>query len=128
MVIRVRGSTTVARLISQIYKSLGILSKGHLVETDRSGLVAAYVGQTAIKVQELVRTAFDGVLFIDEAYTLSSGLSGDYGLEAIDILLKLMEDHRDNLIVIVAGYTDKMAVFSFIESRNAFAVQQISKI
>jgi stage V sporulation protein K len=105
------GKTTVARLVSQIYKALGILSNGHLVETDRAGLVAGYIGQTALKVQELVQKALGGILFIDEAYTLASGDAQDFGREAIDILLKLMEDHRDDLIVVVAGYTDKMEIF-----------------
>lgn len=105
------GKTTVARLLSQIYKSLGILSKGHLVETDRAGLVAGYVGQTALKVREVVGEAVGGVLFIDEAYALSTGGDNDFGREAIDTLLKMMEDNRDDLIVVVAGYTDKMSAF-----------------
>ena len=108
------GKTTVARLLAEIYRSMGILSKGHLVETDRSGLVAGYVGQTAIKVREVVKSALGGVLFIDEAYTLTSGAQEDYGREAVDTLLKLMEDHRDDLVVIVAGYTERM--HSFLES------------
>ncbi len=105
------GKTTVARLLSQIYKSLGILSGGHLVETDRAGLVAGYVGQTALKVREVVSEAIGGVLFIDEAYALSTGGDNDFGREAIDTLLKMMEDNRDDLIVVVAGYTDKMSAF-----------------
>jgi stage V sporulation protein K len=105
------GKTTVARLLSRIYKSLGILSKGHLVETDRSGLVAGYVGQTALKVKDVVGSAFGGILFIDEAYALSTGGGQDFGQEAIDTLLKIMEDNRDDLIVVVAGYTEKMNVF-----------------
>jgi SpoVK/Ycf46/Vps4 family AAA+-type ATPase len=106
------GKTTVARLLAHIYKSLDILSKGHLIETDRSGLVAGYVGQTALKVKEVTDKALGGILFIDEAYALSSNKEGwDYGQEAIDTLLKLMEDNRDDLIVVVAGYTDKMDNF-----------------
>ncbi|MBR6627055.1 MAG: AAA family ATPase [Lachnospiraceae bacterium] len=105
------GKTTIARMMAQIYKSLGILKSGHLVETDRSGLVAGYMGQTAEKVQGVVQRAMDGVLFIDEAYALVNGKEGDYGQEAIDTLLKAMEDHRDNLIVIVAGYSGPMEKF-----------------
>lgn len=106
------GKTTVARLLASIYQSLGLLSKGHLVEVDRSGLVAAYMGQTAIKVQEVVKSALGGVLFIDEAYSLVSGRhESDYGREAVDTLLKAMEDHRDDLVIIVAGYPKKMAEF-----------------
>jgi SpoVK/Ycf46/Vps4 family AAA+-type ATPase len=105
------GKTTVARLLGHIYRALGILSKGHLIETDRSGLVAGYVGQTALKVKEVVESALGGILFIDEAYALNAGMGQDFGQEAIDTLLKLMEDNRDNLIVVVAGYTAKMNAF-----------------
>lgn len=106
------GKTTVARLLAQIYHAMGILSKGQFVETDRSGLVAGYVGQTALKVQEAVEKALGGVLFIDEAYALTYSDSGnDYGQEAVDTLLKQMEDHREDLIVIVAGYPELMAGF-----------------
>lgn len=104
------GKTTVARLLSKIYASLGFLSKGHMVETERSGLVAGFVGQTAIKTREVCEQALGGVLFIDEAYTLA-GKENDYGQEAIDTLLKFMEDNRDDLVVVVAGYPDKMAGF-----------------
>lgn len=105
------GKTMVARLMSRIYHSLGILSKGHLVEVDRSGLVAGYVGQTAIKTQEVINRAMGGVLFIDEAYALTSRGPQDYGQEAVETLLKAMEDHRDDLVVIVAGYVDLMNDF-----------------
>lgn len=106
------GKTTVARLLSQIYCSLGILSKGHMVEVDRSGMVAAYMGQTAIKVKEVVEKAKGGVLFIDEAYSLvNEAAGGDFGQEAIDTLVKAMEDSREDLIIIVAGYPDLMDKF-----------------
>jgi len=108
------GKTTVARFIARIYKALGLLSSGHLIETDRSGMVAGYVGQTAIKTQKIINDALGGVLFIDEAYSLSNGSHNDYGQEAIDTLLKAMEDKRDNFVVIVAGYPDEMD--SFIHS------------
>lgn len=106
------GKTTVARLLEEIYAALGLLTKGHLVETDRSGLVGGYVGQTAIKVQDIVQKALGGVLFIDEAYSLSAGRNeSDYGREAVDALIKLMEDHRSDLIVIAAGYENQMQEF-----------------
>lgn len=106
------GKTTVARIVARIYKDLGVLKKGHTVETDRSGLVAAYVGQTAIKTNALIDSALNGVLFIDEAYALvPEKKDNDYGQEAISTLLKRMEDDRDKLVVIVAGYTDEMKRF-----------------
>jgi SpoVK/Ycf46/Vps4 family AAA+-type ATPase len=106
------GKTTVARLLSKIYKKLGVLSKGHLIETDRSGLVGGYLGQTAIKTQEVIQSAMGGILFIDEAYTLVPKSQNDaYGQEAIDTILKAMEDHRDDLVVIVAGYPALMDNF-----------------
>ena len=107
------GKTTVARILARFYKDMGILSKGHLVEVDRSDLVANYIGQTANKTMEKVQEAYGGVLFIDEAYTLNKG-GNDFGQEAIDTILKEMEDHRDDLIVIVAGYSGLMS--EFIES------------
>ena len=104
------GKTTVARILAKLYNQIGILSKGQLIEVDRSGLVAGYVGQTALKTQEQIQNALGGVLFIDEAYTLAAR-NEDFGQEAIDTILKAMEDHRDDLIVIVAGYTEPMEVF-----------------
>lgn len=106
------GKTTVARLLARIYHAIGVLSKGQLVEVDRSGLVAGFVGQTALKTQEVIEKAKGGVLFIDEAYALANqDAPNDFGREAIEVLLKGMEDHREDLIVIVAGYTDLMNRF-----------------
>ena len=105
------GKTTLARMVAQILKEEGILTKGHLVETDRSGLVAGYVGQTALKTKKVIGKAMGGVLFIDEAYTLSGDSENDFGQEAIDTLLKAMEDHRDDLVVIAAGYEELMERF-----------------
>ncbi|MCB1191286.1 MAG: AAA family ATPase [Leptospiraceae bacterium] len=105
------GKTTIARLLSRIYKSLGILEKGHLIEIDRSGLVAGYVGQTAIKTIEIAKSALGGILFIDEAYSLAEGGATDFGKEAINSILKFMEDNRENIVVIVAGYTGNMEEF-----------------
>ena len=106
------GKTMIARVMARIYKCLGILSKGQLIEVDRGGLVAGYVGQTATKTQEVIDKALGGVLFIDEAYALTYHKEGnDFGQEAVDTLLKAMEDHRDDLIVIVAGYNGLMEEF-----------------
>lgn len=104
------GKTTVARIVAGIYRDLGILKKGHLVETDRSGLVAEYVGQTAPKTNKIIDSALDGVLFIDEAYSLVGG-ANDFGAEAIATLLKRMEDDRDRLVVILAGYNNEIRRF-----------------
>ncbi len=105
------GKTMIARLMARIYRALGILSKGQLVEVDRSGLVAGYVGQTATKTSEVIEKAKGGVLFIDEAYALNSNSENDFGQEAIDTLLKAMEDNREDLVVIVAGYDGLMDQF-----------------
>lgn len=108
------GKTMIARLMARIYRTLGILSKGQLVEVDRSGLVAGYVGQTALKTTKVLEKAMGGVLFIDEAYTLTSKSENDFGFEAVDTILKAMEDNREDLVIIVAGYTELME--EFIES------------
>ena len=105
------GKSTVARIMARIYKSLGILSKGQLIEVDRAGLVAGYVGQTAIKTAEVIEKAKGGLLFIDEAYALSNKSENDFGQEAIDTILKAMEDNRDDLVIIVAGYDKLMDDF-----------------
>lgn len=115
------GKTTVARIMAKAFRALGILDRGHLVETDRSGLVAAYAGQTALKTNKLIDSAVGGILFIDEAYTLNQGQNDTYGSEAVATLLKRMEDERGRMVVIIAGYKDEMkrffAVNSGLESR-----------
>ena len=108
------GKTTVARILAEKYKQIGVLSKGHLVEVSRADLVGQYIGQTAPKTMAKINEALGGILFIDEAYMLSNQSQNDYGQEAIDTLLKQMEDHRDDFVVIVAGYPDLMK--SFINS------------
>jgi len=121
------GKTTVARLVGELLAAVGALPGGHMVETDRSGLVASYVGQTAQKVREVVDRAMGGVLFVDEAYSLARGGPQDFGAEALDALIKAMEDHRDKLVVILAGYTREMqdlfALNSGLESRIAFTCE-----
>ncbi len=112
------GKTTVARIVAQIYKALGILQQGQLVETDRSGLIAEYVGQTAIKVNKTVDSALNGVLFIDEAYSIVGDNQDSFGKEAVSTLIKRMEDDRDKLIVVLAGYTKEMQ--DFIETNPGF--------
>lgn len=105
------GKTTVARLLSQIYRAIGVVTEGQLVETDRSKLVAGYVGQTALKTQQALEASLGGMLLIDEAYALARGGDNDFGREAIDTLVKFMEDHRDDVAIVAAGYTDEMADF-----------------
>jgi len=105
------GKTTVARLLAQMYRAMGLLKRGHLVEVDRAGLVGEFVGTTAVKTDRAIRRALDGVLFIDEAYALARGEDRDFGPEAVETLLKRMEDHRHRLVVIVAGYPALMRRF-----------------
>lgn len=105
------GKTTVARLLSQVYHSVGVVTRGHLVETDRSKLVAGYVGQTALKTQQSLESALGGMLLIDEAYALARGGDNDFGREAIDTLVKFMEDHRDDIAIVAAGYPAEMQEF-----------------
>merc|ERR1719271_129400 len=102
------GKTTVARIVAQAFKSLGILRLGHLVEVDRAALVAGYAGQTAIKTKQVVDSALGGILFVDEAYALVSDDRDTFGKEALDTLMKATEDHRDDLVVILAGYPDEL--------------------
>ena len=113
------GKTTVARIMAKIYRALGVVKNGHLVECDRGGLVAGYTGQTAIKTGQVIDFALDGILFIDEAYSLVNGPQDSYGDEAISTLLKRMEDDRDRLVVIVAGYTEEMK--KFIDANSGLA-------
>jgi hypothetical protein len=121
------GKTTVARLLSQIYRTLGVVEQGHLVETDRADLVAGYVGQTATKTKAVLDSALGGTVLIDEAYALARGGENDFGREAIDTLVKFMEDHRDDLAVVVAGYPQEMRTFietnPGLESRFARTLQ-----
>lgn len=105
------GKTTVARIVAKLYKEIGVLQKGHLVEVERADLVGEYIGHTAQKTREQLKKALGGVLFIDEAYSLARGGEKDFGKEAIDVLVKAMEDHKDNLILILAGYKDEMEWF-----------------
>jgi SpoVK/Ycf46/Vps4 family AAA+-type ATPase len=105
------GKTTVARLLSQIYRTVGVVSRGHLVETDRSTLVAGFVGQTAPKTLAALESALGGMLLIDEAYSLARGGDDDFGREAIDTLVKFMEDHREDIGIVAAGYPAEMRAF-----------------
>ena len=105
------GKTMMARTVANVLYSMNVIQSNKLIETDRSGLVAGYVGQTAIKTREVIETALGGVLFIDEAYALAQGGDNDFGQEAIDTLVKMMDDNRDRLVVILAGYSDDMNKF-----------------
>jgi len=105
------GKTTVARIIGKVFHDIGVLSRGHLVEAERADLVGEYIGHTALKTKEILKKSLGGVLFVDEAYTLAQGGEKDFGKEAIATLVKAMEDHRDNLIVILAGYCHEMEYF-----------------
>lgn len=105
------GKTTVARILGKIFREMGVLRKGHLVEVERADLVGEYIGHTAQKTREQIKKALDGILFIDEAYSLARGGEKDFGKESIDCLVKAMEDHKDNLILILAGYQREMAHF-----------------
>jgi AAA+ superfamily predicted ATPase len=120
------GKTTVARIIAEVFKSLGLLSQGQLIEVDRTKLVGSYIGQTAPKTEQVINKAMGGVLFIDEAYTLSPQTQSDYGPEAINTLLKRMEDDRGKFLVIVAGYTNEMA--EFLETNPGLASRFTKKI
>ena len=105
------GKTTVARIVAKLFKEVGVLQKGHLVEVERADLVGEYIGHTAQKTREQIKKALGGVLFIDEAYSLARGGEKDFGKEAIDVMVKAMEDNKDNLIIILAGYKDEMDWF-----------------
>lgn len=120
------GKTTVARLVGELFAAMGVLPSGHMIETDRSGLVAGYIGQTALKTQDKIRQAMGGVLFIDEAYSLARGGEQDFGKEALDTIIKAMEDFRDRICIIFAGYSKEMQELfksnSGLESRLAFTI------
>lgn len=105
------GKTTVARIVAKLFQAMGVLEKGHLIEVERADLVGEYIGHTALKTRELVKKAMGGVLFIDEAYSLARGGEKDFGKECIDALVKAMEDHKDNFVVILAGYSSEMEQF-----------------
>jgi stage V sporulation protein K len=105
------GKTTVARILAKLFQTMGLLNKGHLIEVERADLVGEYIGHTALKTRELVKKALGGVLFIDEAYSLARGGEKDFGKEAIDCLVKAMEDHRNQFVLILAGYPDEMDFF-----------------
>lgn len=105
------GKTTVARILGRIFRDIGVLSKGHLIEVERADLVGEYIGHTAQKTREMLKKSLGGIMFIDEAYTLSQGGEKDFGKEAIATMVKAMEDHRDNLIIILAGYSNEMERF-----------------